>query len=242
MSASSPEQHLWPKQKLSVCADLLPLRAMARAGSRKKPAAAGASLRRRPAAAGVSVRRKPAAAGASQPCRRKPAAAGASRPCSLLEALQNLGRWPKRRFRPKGAAEIAENSLAIRLFQAFQEKKVGEDPELLAVLEALPKEQTLADQVMDKVRALGRPPKRRKNPSGDAQIAAENRLARQLSRLRKNSDMRKKSERARAQESLQAEEDSVHCTSSPSRVAAVIIANNPTRSQPKRALKRHHTV
>lgn len=201
---------------------LLPLLAMARAGLRKKPAAADASLRRRPAAAGVSVRRKPAAAGASQPC-------------SLLEALQTLGRLPKRRKQPKGDAEIAENNLAIRLSKALNKKKVGEDPELEEFLDALPKEPTIADQTMVAIRALGRLPKRRKNPLGDAQIA-ENKLARKMIRLKQHT------ETAQAQESLQTEEKGVHGTPSPSSVAAALIANNPTRSQPERALKLHHTV
>ena len=37
---------------------------------------------------------------------------------SLLEALQTLGRFPKRRSEPKGDAEIAENNLSIRLGKA----------------------------------------------------------------------------------------------------------------------------
>jgi hypothetical protein len=138
-------------------------------------------------------------------------------------------------MQPKGDAEIAENNLAKRLTKALKKKKVGEDPELEECLVALPREPTVEDQTMVAIRALGRLPKRRKNPLGEAQIA-ENKLARTLSLLRKNTKP------ARAQESLQAEEDSVHGTSSPSSVAAVLIANNPTRSQPKRALKLHHTV
>ena len=58
---------------------------------------------------------------------------------SLLEALQTLGRRPKRRMQPKGEAEIAENNLAIRLCKALKKKKVGEDPELEEFLNALPK-------------------------------------------------------------------------------------------------------
>ena len=51
-------------------------------------------------------------------------------------------------------------------------------------LDALPKEPTIADQTMVAIRALGRLPKRRKNPVGDAQIA-ENKLARTMVRLHK---------------------------------------------------------
>ena len=51
-------------------------------------------------------------------------------------------------------------------------------------LDALPKEPTIADQTMVAIRALGRLPKRRKNPVGDAQIA-ENKLARTMVRLNK---------------------------------------------------------
>ena len=51
-------------------------------------------------------------------------------------------------------------------------------------LDALPKQPTIADQTMVAIRALGRLPKRRKNPVGDAQIA-ENKLARTMVRLHK---------------------------------------------------------
>ena len=101
-------------------------------------------------------------------------------------------------------------------------------------LDALPKEPTIADQTMVAIRALGRLPKRRKNPVGDAQIA-ENKLARKMVRMGFRIPRW-------LSESLQTEEDSVHGTPSPSSVAAALIANNPTRSQPKRALKLHHTV
>jgi len=88
-------------------------------------------------------------------------------------------------MQPKGDAEIAENNLAKRLTKALKKKKVGEDPELEECLVALPREPTVEDQTMVAIRALGRLPKRRKNPLGEAQIA-ENKLARTLSLLRKN--------------------------------------------------------
>ena len=103
----------------------------------------------------------------------------------MLEALQTLGRFPKRRSEPKGDAEIAENNLAIRFSKALKKKKVGEDPQLGEFLDALPKEPTIYDKTMVEMRDLGRQPKRRNNPLGDAQIA-ENKLARRLARLIKN--------------------------------------------------------
>ena len=68
-------------------------------------------------------------------------------------------------------------------------------------LDALPKEPTIADQTRVAIHALGRLPKRRKNPVGDAQIA-ENKLARTMVRLNKEKTT------AQAQETLQTEEDS----------------------------------
>ena len=69
-------------------------------------------------------------------------------------------------------------------------------------LDALPKEPTIADQTMVAIRALGRLPKRRKNPVGDAQIA-ENKLARKMVRMGFRIPRW-------LSESLQTEGDSVH--------------------------------
>ena len=79
----------------------------------------------------------------------------------------------------------------------MKKKKEGEDPELEEFLRALPKEPTIAERIS----ALGRLPKRRANPVGDAQIA-ENKLARTMVRLNKEKTT------AQAQETLQTEEDS----------------------------------
>ena len=180
----------------------------------------------------------------------------------MLEALQTLGRWPKRRKQPKGDAEIAENKLAIRLSKAFKKKEDGGDlePGLEEVARAFVEaEPTLADQKMAAVRRFQmkqlRLPKRIKNPVGDAQIA-ENKLARALA-LAKKTIAREAEEHRQTKEdsahSPSSEEDSVHgrssvaasperCRNEPSSAAAALVANNPARSQPKRALKLHHTV
>ena len=128
-----------------------------------------ATLRKRPAAA--TLQKRPAAAATQKDNR------------SLTEAISALGRWPKRKMQPKGDAEIAENNLAIRLHKA-QKKGIGEDTELDRVLDNLPpptsaekaagtqKDRSLAEAIS----ALGRWPKRKKQPKGDAEIA-ENNLA-----------------------------------------------------------------
>ena len=76
--------------------------------------------------------------------------------------MRTLGRRPKRRMQPKGAAEIAENNLAIRPSKALKKKNVGEDPELEEFLDALPKEPT--SSLLEALQTLGRRPKRRMQP------------------------------------------------------------------------------
>ena len=97
-----------------------------------------------------------------------------------MEAMRALGRWPRRREKPEGDAQIAENNLAIRLNKAFKSNKLSEEDqaELDEMLDAS-REPTEPDQVMDQVRALGYLPRRIGNPVGDAQIA-ENNLARKF--------------------------------------------------------------
>ena len=76
--------------------------------------------------------------------------------------MRTLGRRPKRRMQPKGAAEIAENNLAIRLSKALKKKKVGEDPELEEFLDALPKKprrKTPAEQVSSILAAEAKQPR-----------------------------------------------------------------------------------
>ena len=62
-------------------------------------------------------------------------------------------------MQPKGAAEIAENNLAIKLSKALKKKNVGEDPELEEFLDALPKEPT--SSLLEALQTLGRRPERR---------------------------------------------------------------------------------
>ena len=91
-------------------------------------------------------------------------------------------------MQPKGDAEIAENSLAIRLHKA-QKKGIDEGTHLASVLNNLPPDirPNVEDQVMNQIRALGHVPKRKKNPAGEEQVD-ENNLARRLSRLRRNGE------------------------------------------------------
>ena len=107
---------------------------------------------------------------------------------NLAEAIRSLGRWPKRKMRPKEKEESTENNLAIRL-QKAQRKGIKKGTELASVLDNLPPDirPNVEDQVVNQIRVLGHVPKRKKNPAGEEQFA-ENNLARRLSRLRRNGE------------------------------------------------------
>ena len=172
----------------------------------------------------ATLRKRPAAASVFQPCVRKrlawataqkhpaaatlqkrPAAASTKKDNrSLAEAISALGRWPKRKMEPNGDAEIAENNLAIRLRKASKKIRIGEDVELERVLDSLPEEPTIADKIMDEIRAIGYVPKRKSKPVGEAQIA-ENSLARRWKYLVS------KTEKVR-----QADEENAHSAPQPS--------------------------
>ena len=116
--------------------------------------------------------------------KKRPAATRAKRDvCNLAEAIDTLGRFPKRKLHPKTPEQIAENNLAMRLHKA-QRKGIDEGSHLASVLNNLPPDirPNVKDQVINEVRVLGHLPKRKKNPAGEQQ-EAENKLARRLSRL-----------------------------------------------------------
>ena len=139
---------------------------------------------------------------------------------SLTEAISALGRWSKRKMQPKGDAEIAENNLAIRLSKALKKKKVGDDLELESILDALPEEPTIADKMMDEIRAIGYVPKRKNNPMGEAQIA-ENSVARRFRRLLKKTE----EARSNTEKSPQTDEENARSAPQPSSTGPLATTN-----------------
>ena len=116
--------------------------------------------------------------------KKRPAATRAKRDvCNLAEAIDTLGRFPKRKLHPKTPEQIAENNLAMRLHK-LQRKGIDGGSHLARVLNNLPPDirPNVKDEVINEVRVLGHLPKRKRNPAGEQQ-KAENKLARRLSRL-----------------------------------------------------------
>ena len=96
---------------------------------------------------------------------------------ALVAQIHALGRLPRRKSKPVGDKEVAENNLAIKFSKAKAKNLFSQ--EHIATLDALASVSQPGETLISDIRALGHLPRRRARPVGQQQVS-ENTLAHKL--------------------------------------------------------------